>query len=222
MHSLFLDFTKDDFMMLTTLNNHCSDDVLFKNVVKNYKIDLNNLIRLNQVHSNNILIAENPGLYDKYDGIIINTTQKKLIPMIQTADCIPLFLYDKKNKIYGLIHCGWRGIVSKIHIKAVKKMILLDSEINNIKIVAGPSIKSCCYEVGSDILDNFYKDSIEEKKGKYYLNLINQINYDLEKMGIKCQNVKFSDTCTYHDKNCHSFRRDGKNAGRMYSIISPL
>ena len=33
---------------------------------------------------------------------------------VVTADCVPVLLYDKKCKIIGCIHAGWKGAYSGI------------------------------------------------------------------------------------------------------------
>ena len=73
------------------------------------------------------------------------------------------------NNYYGIIHCGWRGVASKIHINAVELLLSKGCNINNIKIFTGPSIKKCCYKVGKDILHNFHSNSICKIKTNYVL-----------------------------------------------------
>ena len=33
---------------------------------------------------------------------------------VVTADCVPILIYDKKKKIIGCIHAGWKGAFSGI------------------------------------------------------------------------------------------------------------
>ena len=39
---------------------------------------------------------------------------------VVTADCVPVLIFDRNNKIVGCIHAGWRGAFSNI-IKYSKK-----------------------------------------------------------------------------------------------------
>ena len=54
--------------------------------------------------------------------------------------------------------------------------------------------------------------------GVIILTLISCTKFDLERIGISSSNIIVSDWCTFENKRCHSFRRDGENAGRMSFI----
>ena len=44
---------------------------------------------------------------------------------VVTADCVPVILYDAKNKIIGCVHAGWKGAylgIIKNTINKIKKM----------------------------------------------------------------------------------------------------
>ena len=93
------------------------------------------------------------------------------------------------------------------------------SNIDDIKIYLGPSIKSCCYEIKNDVAKYFDQKFIIKNNQKLFLDLESKINDDLSKMGIKSSNIFMSNICTYENKNFCSYRRDYDKAGRMYSII---
>ena len=218
MHRLFFDYIDDNFLMLTTKKLDIPYNKLINKISKKVKLNTSNLVRIKQIHSNNVLHATKSGFHNNYDGIITNI-KYDITPIIVTADCVPLFIYDKIAGNYGIIHCGWRGIVLNIHLKAIEKFILLSSKINDIKIYSGPSIKNCCYEIGEDIIEKFTSEAVKLYDCKYYLSLIDQINYDFIKLGINNKKITHSNICTFHDKNCCSYRRDNNNSGRMYSMI---
>ena len=77
-------------------------DILFDE----YQIDINNIARCNQIHSNNVLYIDKPGIYNDVDGLITNIGYN-IILQIQTADCVPIFFYDKKwyTTLYKIILC---------------------------------------------------------------------------------------------------------------------
>jgi len=214
----YFSFIQDDFFMLTTKKTNLSFDDLKTEIFNELNIKKNNLVRLGQTHSNNIICTDNPGFYDNYDGIIISGSNN-LIPVIATADCVPLFIYDNKKNIYSLIHCGWRGVVSKIHLKAIDAFINKGSEMKNIKFYLGPSIQSCCYEIGEDIVGDFRKNSITHFNKKIYLNLFKEISSDFFNSGVDQKNIKYSSICTFENELCYSYRRDGSSKGRMFSMI---
>ena len=91
--------------------------------------------------------------------------------------------------------------------------------LKDIKIYLGPSIKSCCYEIKSDVAKYFDQKFIIKNNQKLFLDLESKINDDLFKMGVKHTNIFMSNICTYENKNFCSYRRDYNKSGRMYSII---
>jgi len=204
--------------MLTTKKTDLTFEQISDKVSKELKINNFNTVLLKQIHSDNVLNATNPGFYENYDGIIVDSLSN-LIPVIVTADCIPLFIYDSITGLYGIIHCGWRGVVSKIHLKALNNFFDKNSKIENVKIYLGPSIQGCCYEIGQEIVENFHKGSISNLNDKIYLNLSKEISTDLFSLGFKKDNIKYSDICTYENNECYSYRRNNKNKGRMYSMM---
>src|SRR5690606_17798646 len=98
---------------------------------------------------------------------------------IQTADCVPLLLYDPVAKLAGAVHAGWRGTVDLIAAKAVEKMSrIYGSQPQDILVAIGPSIGPDIYEVGNEVADAVYQfipnggETLHKgARGKYHLNL---------------------------------------------------
>ena len=218
MDHICFSFSQDNFLMLTTKKTDLTFEQLSDKISQELKINNFNTVLLKQIHSDYILYANSEGFYEDYDGIIVDSVSN-LVPVIATADCIPLFIYDTLTGLYGIIHCGWKGVVSRIHLKALNNFFNKKSKIENIKIYLGPSIQGCCYEIGEGIVENFHKDSISNLNGKLYLNLFKEISSDFFSLGFREDNIKYSDICTYENNECYSYRRNNKNKGRMYSMI---
>ena len=215
--SSFCNFSSNQFFIGTTLkNDNASDRDNFLSVLEKKNINKKYITDANQIHSNIVSYVNKPGTYDNIDGLITNG-DSKLILVIKTADCVPIFLFDKIKNNYGAIHAGWRGIQSKIHLNAVDKFLSIGSNIENINIVIGPSIKSCCYEVGEEMKKIFNEKFITTINNKYYLDLIQCIASDLKVLGIK--NINIDSSCTYDGDKYYSYRKD-KGNGRMYSFIT--
>lgn len=89
------------------------------------------------------------------DGII--TKNKNLIPAITVADCVPIYFYDSVSGAFGIVHSGWKGtgIIDEAIKIACKKY---GSCLENIYIVVGPHIESCCYIVDEQRADYFVKN----------------------------------------------------------------
>ena len=172
-----------------------------------------------QTHSTNIKFVTKVGKYNNIDGLICSN--KYQIPLsIQTADCVPIYIFDYKTGYYGIFHSGWRGTKGKIISKALNIFINdFKSTPNNILVVIGPHIQKCCYEVDWDVAQFFSYVNRINKKNKWFLNLNEEIKNDILKFNIPIKNIYSSDVCTYDSLNCESFRRDGSKANRMLSVI---
>lgn len=113
------------------------------------------LITLRQIHSDLIhCVSDLPEQTFVGDGLITRTPN--LLLAIQTADCLPVILVDAKQKSAGVFHAGWRGTVKRIVEKGVGEMRRYFGTLpRNIKAVIGPGVHACCYEVGSEVRQQF-------------------------------------------------------------------
>ena len=171
-----------------------------------------------QTHSTNVLWINSSGEFENCDGLI--TDNPNIVLSLQTADCIPIFLYDSVTGLRGLVHAGWRGVVGGIASNAIELMLKYDSVVNDIQVLLGPSICKDCFEVGVEVAGQFDGNFVTTGKNKkYFANLHDQVKSQLLKYKIDKKNIHKSTTCTFENKDCCSYRRDGKNAGRMYSFL---
>lgn len=67
--------------------------------------------------------------------------------VVLTADCMPILLADPSRPRIGVVHAGWRGLLSGIVGTAVEQM----GGPDGLTALVGPSIGPCCYEVGPDV-----------------------------------------------------------------------
>jgi polyphenol oxidase len=113
------------------------------------------LITLRQIHSDLIHRVENvPEHYLVGDGLITNSPT--LLLAVQTADCLPVILVDKKNRAVGVFHAGWRGTAKRIVEKGVGEMRRhFGSDPQNMVAAIGPGVQGCCYQVGEEVRQNF-------------------------------------------------------------------
>lgn len=119
------------------------------------------LVTLQQVHSDFIhVITEfpNPSMTPNHplagDGMV--TSVPGLLLAIQTADCLPILLVDKKQRVVAAVHAGWRGSLHRIAQKTVGTMqSRFSSDPKNILAAIGPGIHRCCYPVGAEVRQEF-------------------------------------------------------------------
>ena len=109
-----------------------------KNVIKNLrlvskkmKIKQKNLVLMNQTHSNKVLEIKRSYNYKKLNSDSIITKVRGLALGVVTADCVPILIYDFKNKIIGCIHAGWKGAFKGI----IKNTILKIRKLNTNNII---------------------------------------------------------------------------------------
>jgi polyphenol oxidase len=88
------------------------------------------------------------------DGLI--TDVPELLLAVQTADCLPVIVADRKRRAVGVFHAGWRGTVRRIVEKGVGEMRRhFGSNPRDLVAAIGPGIQSCCYEVGEEVRRKF-------------------------------------------------------------------
>jgi len=171
-----------------------------------------------QTHSNNVKYVDKPGIYRNVDGLVTNL-ENKIKLVIQTADCVPIFITDLKKKNVGLVHSGWKGTANSIIVSAISVFINEGSDIKDISVYLGPCIKKCCYEIKDDVSKFFDNKFIIKKNKMQFLDLESKIFDDVLRIGLSEKKLFKSNICTFENKNFCSFRRDNKNSGRMYSYL---
>ncbi len=181
-----------------------------RNIIKK-KFDLPQMAFMEQVHGCDIEILNDAKMPPTCDGII--TDKPNLALCVLVADCIPLLLYDGKNKVIGAIHAGRAGVFGKIATKALNELSNnYGTKSFQVRAILGPSIKQCCYELGGDIL-KFAKENYPLHLKNNHLDIRGILINELEKLGVEILDLN---TCTCCDKNLFSYRRDkitGRNAG---------
>ncbi len=123
------------------------------------------LVTLRQIHSS--VLVRRGGVPDspapavsggeppaKGDGLITN--QQGLLLGVQTADCIPVLVADRRRKAVAAFHAGWRGTVRRIVENGIGRMRLeFDSHPEDLVAAIGPGVGQCCYAVGEEVLSAF-------------------------------------------------------------------
>lgn len=237
-------FTTDTDKVIAAISNRLDGDLSFKwgsaaaDVVKNRHnflgslgLNLNNLVTVNQPHGNEVLVVQKeslgrgafePNWLLGYDGLV--TSDPNIILGVETADCVPIFLFDKENEVVGLAHAGWRGVVADIASSLIEKSLTLGAKVDSLKIIIGPHIKECCFEIQEDIVSKFtdiVTDSVEKRREQLFVNLSKILQRQLTRKGVLAENITVSSDCTCClEKVYNSYRREKNNCqGSMLSII---
>lgn len=191
-------------------------------------IDYSSLICGKQTHGNNIKYAtrgeagkgalEYGTAIDDTDALV--TDEKNLPLAVFTADCLSVFLYDRKKPAIGMVHAGWRSSALDISGQTARYMReKFGTNMGDLLVGFGPSIRSCCYEVTEEFRRHFGFGLIE-KNGKIYLDLIAVNKRQLTVLGVGEANIFDSGICTVcSNEDYFSFRKEGKSCGRMLSVM---
>ncbi len=139
---------------------------------------------------------------------------------VRTADCLPLLYVDRARRAVAAVHAGWRGTVKGIAARAVKRMKEeFGSPPGELEVVMGPGIGPCCYEVGSEVADQFVNSAVQIH-GKPHLDLPKANRLQLIEAGVNTSKVWGAGLCTACEAHqFYSYRREGTQAGRMLTVI---
>jgi len=177
-------------------------------------VDFKNLVAAKLVHGGRVSVVENfeNPIIEDVDGLL--TRNPEVVLSVTSADCLPIFLFDKEKKVAGVLHCGWRSVAKGIVENALKKMQEdFGSQSENILVGVGPGIQKCHFEVGEDLLKEFSDTEkfVEEKDGKAFLDLTGLVKEKFIENKIKPGNIEIDERCTCCDERLWSFRRDGRD-----------
>jgi YfiH family protein len=113
------------------------------------------LVALKQVHSDLIHVVRSRAATQFVgDGLVTDIPEVALA--VQTADCFPIMLVDRRNRAVGVFHAGWRGTVKRIAEKGLGIMRLEYGTLpQDVSAVIGPGIGKCCYKVGDELKAEF-------------------------------------------------------------------
>ncbi len=183
---------------------------------------------LRQVHG--IEVIEIPGgeigEIQEADALISATTGRALA--VLTADCIPVVLWDMRNRCVGIAHAGRLGTACGILKEMLSKMSLrFNAEASDIWAFIGPGIGPTAYEVGEDAMKEVrfgiprWQDfTVSLGKEKFLLDLWGMNRFSLEEAGVPSDQIFTAEYCTQNNpKEFFSYRRQGPGAGRMMNVV---
>ena len=90
------------------------------------------------------------------DADIIVANDPAAVLAIQTADCVPLLIADRRTGAVAAAHAGWRGMAARVPVVAVHALAsTFGSRPGDLVAAIGPSISGSCYEVGGEVRERF-------------------------------------------------------------------
>jgi len=201
------------------LADHVSDDLerVYKNRKKLVKFfNLNSEPRyLSQIHSDKCLRFDS----SECEGDALYSNKKNEVCAILTADCLPIFITDILGQEVAVIHAGWKGLL-----RGIIEQTLKSFDSKNLVAHFGPAISQNSFQVGEEVIDqyiakdNSFESSFKTFSGKHYLDLYDAAKLVLNNFDI--YKISGGTDCTFKQKDEYfSYRRDGKESGRMANLI---
>ncbi len=227
-------FSKKQFKSLNCgLSKEDNKKLVNKNrsiALRNLQLNKKKLVLVKQTHSSKVIIVNKSNKTKKLiaDGMI--TSLNNIVLGVLTADCAPIFIFDKDNKFICCLHSGWKGALNNISRNAVKLFDKSNINSNNLIAIIGPCLGVKNFEVDKKFekifinknpnYSNFFKN---KNKNKSFFNLRGVINYQLRELGLKkIYNIKRD---TYGNNSLffshrRSTHKSQKVTGRLINLIS--
>jgi len=183
-----------------------------------------------QIHSNIIKEINNKNLNKEIeaDGLITNDFSIAL--GILTADCTPIFIFDKSKSFICCLHVGWKGCLMNIVKNSMKLVYKYNKNIDNIITIIGPCLAKESFDVSINFKDSFIKSEQNYKKfftkknrHKDLFDMRGLINFQFKMLGLT--NIFNLNENTYQNNELFFSHRRATHeklseTGRMINIIS--
>ncbi len=189
-------------------------------------LDPAHLVAVQQVHGARVVRVKEKdrgrGAWDRSTAVgeadAIITDVPGLPITIQVADCVPVYLFDDRQKGIGLVHAGREGVSANITGRTVEAMISAWAAApESLWALIGPSAGPCCYEVSTELANEF--KTLGLPVSGRYLDLWEANVHQLVQAGVPPAQIIRTDLCTVCDGRFHSYRAD-TNAGRNLALFT--
>ncbi len=177
-----------------------------------------------QKHTDRVVVVGGEPEPTVADAVI--TQMHGLFVGVQTADCVPILLFDRRVQAAGAAHAGWRGTAAGITKKTIALMIeRFGTSPSDLVVALGPSIRGCCYQVGHEVVEAVEKMTgagsyAAVRSGSRYLDLAIANIIQAKAVGVMPTNIWLSPDCTHClPEKYYSYRFTKGTAGRQYGFI---
>jgi YfiH family protein len=121
--------------------------------------------------------------------------------LMRFADCTPILFYDPVQRVVGMAHAGWRGVVAGSATATVRILAeRLGCDPGDVWAGIGPTIGPCCYEVGAEVAEAVESacppgaDVTRRVNGRLHLDLPGAVRAQLRAAGL--ERIEDSGLCT--------------------------
>ena len=139
---------------------------------------------------------------------------------VWTADCVPILMTGEG--VVAAVHSGWRGAAEDVVGATVHRFeIEYGVPPERIQAILGPAISGPNYEVGMEVIDALTILGVDDRAWRrgQHVDLRGFLRTRLLQHGLQPAAIEEIDLCTASSPELASHRRDGKSAGRQFSLI---
>ena len=179
------------------------------------------VVAVRQVHGDRVLRvdadSDRPALaWTPADALV--TTSRRLGLAVRAADCLPVLAADPDAGVAGAAHAGRVGLAGGVLDNLIDTLCRLGA--TRLRAWIGPHVCGDCYEVPAALQADFLGVHPEARAttswGTPSLDLGAAAEARLARLG--CEVIRM-DPCTVTTSTLHSYRRDGKAAGRQAGVV---
>ncbi len=152
------------------------------------------------------------------DGML--TAEPGVGLVVWTADCVPVLLSG--GGVVGAVHAGWRGAAAGVVPAAVRRFeVEYGVPPGALRAALGPAVGPCHYEVGDEVVAALERNGVDPQRWRRdrRVDLRGFLLGQLEAAGVPAGACSIVGGCTACDPRCASYRRDGDEAGRQWSLV---
>jgi YfiH family protein len=161
-----------------------------------------------------------PASMEVGDGDGLVTSDPKVGLAVWSADCVPVLL--RLGATVAAVHAGWRGCAADVIGAAVRALVgRSGGAATGLDAALGPAVCGGCYEVGGEVVSalcDIGVDQVHWRSGNR-VDLRGFIAARLEALGAAPENIQTVGGCTVESRELASYRRDGRAAGRQWSLV---
>ncbi|MCP4536971.1 MAG: peptidoglycan editing factor PgeF [Chloroflexi bacterium] len=182
-----------------------------------------------QVHGARVGVVEQAHLGSVQPETDALVTAVPSVPLLMRfGDCASVLFFDPVQRVIGMAHAGWRGVVAGSAEATVRTMVeRLDCDLADVWAGIGPTIGPCCYEVGPEVVDAVKvacpagADIVHRVNGQIHLDLPAAVQAQLDAAGVeRIENACLCTACRMDEFFSH--RAEHGQTGRFGIVMELL
>jgi YfiH family protein len=183
---------------------------------------------LSQVHGMRVVAVSAEVDFDatvREEGDAVISGDPSVAIGVRSADCATLLFGDPESGVVAATHAGWRGTVLGVVEATLAALDARGIECGRLICAVGPMIERCCFEVGEDVAATIAgcssaRDVVDARRSRPHVDLRAVIHAKLADRGVsKREDVGGCTAC--NPDVFFSYRRDGRESGRLLAAIVP-